>query len=336
MLDRRTYGGSAFLVIGACLFCAIQLFPQTTMNLEGRVRTENGKTLPHVALVRLETSEGMSVGSQPTDTDGNFRFDGVRKIPYRLVVTADGFRPAQNDVDLSQRAGTAFVDIYMTPETPSRTQVPIARTDDMAPKKARKHFKKGLEALQAKNLGKARTEFESAVKEFPCYARAQTNLGLVLSSREQFGPAEAALRQAISCDADFLDAYALLGQLLTAERRFAESQKVLSEGIRRSPNAWQFHYHLAAALAGQGRYQLAEQEYLETQSLNTSPPKEFHARFADLYLKAHVYDKAYSQMQEYLQVDPDGRFAPRIRKIMREMQAAGVHASTTPSQQPPR
>jgi tetratricopeptide (TPR) repeat protein len=305
------------------------------MNLEGRVRTENGRTLPHVAWVRLETSEGMNVASQPTGPDGDFHFDSVRKIPYRLVVTAKGFQTVQKDVDLSERAGTAFVDVYMTAQTVARAQPPLARTDDMAPKEARKHFKKGIEALQARNLRKARTELEAAVKEFPCYARAQTSLALVLSSQKLGVPAEAALHKAISCDADFLDAYALLGQLLTAEKRFAESQKVLSEGIRRSPNAWQFHYHLAAALAGQEKYRLAEQEYRQTELLNTSPPKEFHARFADLYLKEHAYEKAYSQMQEYLEADPDGRFATRIRQIMREMKAAGVAASAATRQQPP-
>ena len=47
-------------------------------------------------------------------------------------------------------------------------------------------------------------------------------------------------------------------------------------------------------------------------------------KVADVYLAQEAYDKAYAEMQAYLQAQPSGRFAEKIRKIIREMGAAGV------------
>ena len=55
-----------------------------------------------------------------------------------------------------------------------------------------------------------------------------------------------------------------------------------------------------------------------------SPPAEFHVKMADCYLKEKAFDKAYSQMDEYLKAEPDGRFAAKIKEIMQRMKAAGV------------
>jgi tetratricopeptide (TPR) repeat protein len=55
--------------------------------------------------------------------------------------------------------------------------------------------------------------------------------------------AEAALRKAVQCDPGFPDAYTQLGQLLNAEKKFAENTDLLQDGLRRSPGAWQFFYY---------------------------------------------------------------------------------------------
>ena len=45
---------------------------------------------------------------------------------------------------------------------------------------------------------------------------------------------------------------------------------------------------------------------------------------ADAYLAQKSYDKAYAKMQDYLRIDPHGRFAKKIRTTIQEMEAAGV------------
>jgi tetratricopeptide (TPR) repeat protein len=337
-LSRKSpWGILAFL--GLWALCAVPARGQTAVTLRGRVRTDKGQTIPVGVTVRLEIADGLLVGEQPANSNGDFEFDGLRRIAYHLIVSAEGFEPTQKDLDLSQAVNIVFVDLYLSPvmkiRLPPAASLPTL-TDQRAPKKARKEYEKGRTALDAKNLALAEAHFRKAVAAYPCYARAQADLAAALSAQQDAPRAEAALNKAIQCDPDFLDSYSLLGQLLNAEKRFAESQKVLAQGLRRSPSAWQFYYELAAAHFGLGEYRAAEEDYLKAQSLNPSPPPELHVRLADLYLKLNAYAKAYAQMQDYLRAEPNGRFAAKVKGIMQQMQSSGaLRAPAAKATQPP-
>ncbi len=59
-------------------------------------------------------------------------------------------------------------------------------------------------------------------------------------------------------------------------------------------------------------------------------------KLADVYSKEGAYNKAYEEMTEYLRLEPQGRFAPRIREIMRQMQTTGaIHDRETRAAHPP-
>ncbi len=146
----------------------------------------------------------------------------------------------------------------------------------------------------------------------------------MLSSQRDFARAEDSLRKAIDCDPGFPDAYAEMGQLLNAEKKFAESQAVLQEGLRRAPGAWQFYYQLANAHYGLRQYRSAETEYRKVQSLNTTPPVEIHIKLANIYLKESAYDQAYAEMQTYLRLEPNGPFATKIKSIVQQMESSGA------------
>ena len=325
--------GVVSLSIGASPQAAAQRFPGTiesaapqTVTLEGTVRAEGGRTLGSGAMVRLMTDEGLTAAEQPVNTAGQFLFSNLAKIIYVITVSAEGFQTWQQSMDLGRGSTKFFVNVSLTPQAKSAgasLDVPSV-TDGQAPKKARKEYEKGSRALQARNLNEARSNLEKAVAEYPCYARAQTDLALALSARHEAAPAEAALKKAIECDPGFLNAYAELGQLLNAEKKFADSQGVIQQGLRRSPGSWQFYSELAASHYGLGQYRQAEEEYLKAQSLNASPLPELLAKLADVYLKEGDYDKAYAEMQQYLRSEPGGRFAPKVKTIMQQMESSGV------------
>jgi tetratricopeptide (TPR) repeat protein len=255
-----------------------------------------------------------------------------------MTVTAEGFQTWQQDLDLGHRASQYTVRITLTPLNKVK-QIPAsapALTDEQAPETARKEYEKGSRALAARQLDEARTHLEKALSEFPCYARAQTDLAVVLTERRELPGAEAALRQAVQCDSGFPDAYTQLGQLLNAEKKFAESADLLQDGSRRSPGAWQFYYRLAMAHFGLKQYSQAEEEYLKVQSLNPNAPADLHVKLADVYLKENAYDRAYAQMQAYLQAEPEGQFSAKVKAIMRQMESSGaLRAPPTQSAQPP-
>jgi outer membrane protein assembly factor BamD (BamD/ComL family) len=335
--SARAYISVLFL-LSVGLLASLPAACQETVVLSGQVVTYTGQTVPSGVTITLETESGERAAQTPANTEGRFELANLKKLRYRMTVTAEGFETWQQDLDLGHGASQYTVRITLTPLNKIK-QIPAsapALTDEQARKTARKEYEKGSRALAARQLDEARTHLEKALSEFPCYARAQTDLAVVLTERRELPGAEAALRQAVQCDPGFPDAYTQLGQLLNAEKKFAESADLLQDGLRRSPGAWQFYYQLAIAHFGLKQYSQAEEEYLKVQSLNPNPPADLHVKLADVYLKENAYDKAYAQMQAYLRAEPEGRFAAKIKAIMRQIEFSGaLRAPPTQSAQPP-
>ncbi len=315
-------------LLGSLIVClATATAGLAQVHLEGKVRTETGEAIRSGVNVRVEKEDGQLVAEQPANSDGVFHFDSLPKMNNcRLIVTADGFERSQETLDIAY--GGASMTRYITLR-PLRKVVADgaageARTDSLAPKNARKEYEQGTSDFAAKSLDGAKTHFEAAVKEYPCYARAQTDLATVREAQHDLTGAETALKKARECDPDYIDSYIILGQMLNSEKRYTDSEQVLQEGVRRSPGSWQFYYQLGVAHYGLGQYAKAQSEYERVPGLNPSPPAEFHVKMADVYLKEKSYDKASSQMDEYLKADPAGPFAVKIKNIMQQMQTSGV------------
>jgi tetratricopeptide (TPR) repeat protein len=299
---------------------------QQDAELHGRVRTDQGVALNSGGMVRLETEEHEVVAEQPVNTGGDFYFLHLPKRMYLLTLTAEGFVTYQQEIDLAEGPSQYNMTITLTParKMAQARSSPPALSDAQAPKEARREYEKAEKALAARKLGEAREHLAKAVEQYPCYARAQTDLGMVFSLQQEYTAAEAALRKSLACYPGYVDASAELGQLLNAEKRFSEALPVLEQGARLSPGSWQFYYELGVAQYGLKHYSSAESEYLKAQSLNANPSAALDVKLADVYLRENAFDKAYAKMQEYLKAEPQGRFAPHIREIMKQMESSGV------------
>jgi tetratricopeptide (TPR) repeat protein len=318
----------ALACLTSLLLAAGLLFADgNTFRLTGRVVIEDGQTPPSGTVVRLETARGALVAQRPVDTDGGFEFDFLAKGNYMLTASAEGFQPARKQIDQRFWVNQVFVRLtLMRSQFRIRHSKPgnILDVRSVIPKSARKEYEKGKKAYDAGDLPGAEKYFENAVKEHPCYPEAQVQLSIVAGMRHENSKTEAALRKIVNCAPDFIPAYFRLGFLLNAEKRFEESVKVLRSGLNHSSEAWQLHHELAVALAGQGKYAEAEQEYQKVLSLNQQPPAQVHAELANVYLRRDKYADAYHEMEAYIGASPKGPLAPAVRKSMREMKAAGV------------
>ena len=321
----------AVLQLAACtlllmLWASTPASAQQDADLHGRVRTDQGVALKSGCMVRLETEDHEPVAQQPVDSGGEFYFLHIPKIKYLLTVTAEGFETYQQEIDMGVGPSQYNVNITLTPahKTAQAKSSPPALSDAQAPKEARREYEKAEKALEARKLDEAREHLAKAVEQYPCYARAQTDLGMVFSLQQDYTKSEAALRKSLACDPGYVDASIELGQLLNAEKRFGEALPVLEQGARLSPGSWQFYYEQGVAQYGLKHYSSAESEYLKAQSLNSNPPPELDVKLADVYLRESAFAKAYAKMQEYLKAEPQGRFAPHIREIMKQMESSGV------------
>lgn len=304
---------------------------QRVASLNGQITTDGGVAVNN-AMVKLEKSEGEQVEQEPATAAGHFFFTNVPKGEYVLVVIAEGLDTYREAVSLWEGADQ-YIAVNMTASKAARAQEaePPALSDAQAPKKAKHEYAKAEKAIESRKYGEARKQLEAAVEQDPCYARAQTSLGLVMSQQKDYKGAEAAFRKSISCDGGYLAAYLELGRLLNAGDRFDESAPVLQQGIRQAPASWQFYYEAGVAQYGLKRYDLAEQQFGRVKSLVPEPPAELHVKLAEVYLRENSFQKAYASMQDYLRADPDGPFAARIKNVMKHMESSGVLQAQAPA-----
>jgi len=96
MLKRLSIYGA--LVLGFA-FCAGLGRAQSSGTLEGTVKDPSGAPVPN-ATVEIHNPVSHFDQTTATDTDGKFRFTSVPFNPYHLVVTATGFAPYVQDVDV--------------------------------------------------------------------------------------------------------------------------------------------------------------------------------------------------------------------------------------------
>ena len=307
--------------------------------IEGRVQGLNGRAIPTIVTLKLVTRSGEMVSERPATTAGQFDFSNLRHIAYILTASADGFETSQQLADVGRSGGRITVNIILqpAPKAPPPVMENETLSDSQAPKNARKEFEKGVQALGKRDFGAARSHLVKAVKEFPCYARAQTELASVLGSEGESGEAEAALKKAIECDPGFVDAYLQLGLAFISQKNFKASLAELTEGTRHAPAAWQFYFQMGVAHYGLGQFRDAEQDFLKARSFDPPQQDDIQVKLADVYLKEGQYGKAYAEMQTYLAANPQGRFADKITAILHQMESSGaVHPATarTPSPAP--
>jgi tetratricopeptide (TPR) repeat protein len=304
---------------------------QVMRSVSGQVVTEGGAAISSGVTIVVEARDGLRTAELHADSQGRFEVPDLLRQTYIMKVSAEGFHPQELFLDLKDGAGPITLRVVLTRAPTQRTTTPVpALTDMTAPKKARKEFARGVQALHAKRWHDARKEFERAVAEYPCYARALTGLASLQIAARDLDAAAANLHQAIRCDPGFPDAFTSLGQVLNSQKKFAESEEVLKQGLRLSPQAWQLYDQLATAHYNEGQYGKAEEEWLRVLSIDPAPPAELHAKLAAVYLRGGARDKAYAEMQAYLQADPNGRFAAEFRAMMPRLGPPETHPANSP------
>ncbi len=319
-----------------CLAFALPLVSPAdqTVTLKGRILTRDGQPISTGVEVSLVSEEGSVVGRRPTDAFGNYVFEGLATGEYHLNVSADKFQAYQQDINLDFRGQTYSVDVYLTPAGKPRANAPPAVTDEAAPGAAHKEFEKGKRALDQNKAPEARRHLERAVAEYPCYARAQTSLAEVDLHDHRPGDAEACFKKAIQCDGSFLDPFSELAELYIVQKKFAQSEAILNQGLRLSPQAWLFHYEMGQAHYGLQKYTDSLEDYLLAQSLHPEMPAKFHIKLASAYMRTGANSNALAEFQTYLRLDPNGEYAAPAREISGRMLHDGITPAASPAGNP--
>jgi tetratricopeptide (TPR) repeat protein len=214
--------------------------------VNGEVRfTETGAIAANVP-VRLERFSGGLIDQIVTDSRGRFRFPGLARGYYRVIINAPGYRPAQQDADMQVVARVYLVFELTADAAKSSSGLPALADviDARVPAEAREAFSNGRVALTKKSYREAVGHFEKAVFAYSEFFDAQLLLGIAFMDLKEWDNAEKTLVRAVEIEPENGAARIYLGETYWRQKRHKDAEAALLEGLKLDEKSWHGQFTL--------------------------------------------------------------------------------------------
>jgi tetratricopeptide (TPR) repeat protein len=133
--------------------------------------------------VQLYEQLGGLVSEASPNTDGKLRINVCRNSRYMLRVTGSTIQEVTVDsvqANRGDRLLTIVLHKKLSKQEQKTHKAMVAASRLRIPRRARKEFKKGNDALERERLDKAEAHFRRAIQLYPDYDEAQNSLGMLL------------------------------------------------------------------------------------------------------------------------------------------------------------
>ena len=278
------------------------------------------KPVGHVVVV-LENQYETPVNQTQTDLDGRFSFSGLQGGTYYISITATGFIPAEQEVDLGVSGQEASATIFLQRKPEIIHEPSLGKYSLSA--KAQRDYKKAAAYLAERQYKKAIAPLSSMLDAAPTFAPGYAELGSAYLGARKTGQARKAWQKALSLDPHEPDAAVGLARLQNDHRHWAQALKLLARVQTADRKAWTWHFEQGRAEYGLKRWNAADADL--TAALPGAPSEpHMYLMVSNLDLRFHRYPQARQMLESYLKASPKGRFAPRVRAILKQMIASGV------------
>src|SRR5882762_4860413 len=292
---------------------------EPTGTISGTVLSQgDNRTLSQVA-VKLKSHSAGEFRSILTDYDGHFEVAGLPAGSYEINVEESGYDSVRTKAQL-EGASLKLI-IYLTPVkwSPVRNnKYTVSVRDLKIPDKAREEFIKGMERLARDDSAGGVNHFTKAIKAFPEYYEALSQLGIAeihLGSKEE---ARKAFQAAIELSKGKHAAAEFgLGYLLYLEGKADEAEAILRRGLELDGNAPDGHAILGMALLRLDRLDEAERSAREA-ILRKPGFAAAYLVLADVYAMRRNYHEQLQDLETYLRLEPSGPASARAHQA-REM-----------------
>lgn len=224
------------------------------------LRTEDGQPLPLKAtpVVRIRFAAGGGpLNNVPrfTGTEG-WLFSGIGiGDKYDVMVTANGYLPAEQPVTMPNTAGgAANVIVFMQPVSEELAFHPPAGQFVLAPRAA-KEVQNALHDLQYGRISSGEKHAQKAVQIDPNNPYAEYVLGLTYLLTNRIQQAKPYLEKSVSLDSREAPALTALGTVRYRLGDSAGAAAVLSKAVQLDSTSWKSEWLLAASYLNQKDYQ---------------------------------------------------------------------------------
>ena len=293
----------------------------TSFDIVGQVRLAETGLAANKIPIRLERFGGGIVDQIDTDSSGRFRFAGIQRGYYRVIVKAPGYRLVQQDADL-QVLFRVFLIINLVSENAGAVSL-IDVIDAKAPPNAREELARGRSALVGKSYEEAVAHLQKAIGFYPEFYEAHLLLGTAFLDTREWLKAEETFRRAVELKAGSSAAILLLGEVYWRQKRYDEAEKNLLEGLKLDEKSWHGYFTLGRLYWDQGNIPKAGGAIGRTLQLKPDFA-EAHLLAGNILLRVNQPERALSEYQEYLRLEPKGEFVQPTRELVQKLSKAIV------------
>jgi len=285
---------------------------EPTGTISGTVLSQgDNRTLSQVA-VRLKSHEAGVFHSMLTDYDGHFEVAGLPLGSYEINVEETGYDTVRTKAQLE--GPSLKLVLYMTPvkwTAASQKKYTVSVRELKIPEKAREEYQKGMICVAKDDSAGGVNHFTKALKAYPDYYEALSQLGLAevhLGHKEE---ARKAFQAAIDLSKGRHAAAQFgLGYLLYLEGNPGEAEGILRRGLEVDGNSPDGHVILGMALLRLNRPDDAERSAREALLRKPGYP-EAYLVLADVYARRQNYREQLQDLETYLRLDPRGPASAR-------------------------
>jgi tetratricopeptide (TPR) repeat protein len=293
------------------------------VEIQGQVRYGDTNAPAGKVLVRLEGFGSGVNGQVLTDDSGKFRFSGLGQAQYVVTVRAPGYVEARQQVDL-QTQPRAYLNFQLAPDKKETVPLPISGSlvNSKIPPEAQKEFETGRTMLlEEKKVEDGITHLEKAVSLCPEFPDARLLLGTAYMDKKQWDKAERELKKTLEIDAKAAGACFALGEVYRQQQKYAEAEKVLQDGLKLDPKSHQGHFTLGQVYFAKGDIAKAGPEVGQTLQLKPDYA-EAYLLAGNLFLKAKNADNALQMFEQYLRLEPKGKYSAQTRELVEKIKKA--------------
>ena len=296
--------------------------PLSASDLEGQIRSSNRSAVLKSAIVQIR-EQGLIRAELLADSTGRFEFRNLSVGGYVVHVHAEGFVDRDETVVIRKDNSKEFIQVELQPDIPKPKTQDTSRGivsiyDLKIPDSARNQYERGLKERDKGGCAKAVPYFEKAIAAFHTYSAALNEMGKCYREAGNWAKAEDSFTQAIAYGSSIFP-YINLADLLVSGKRFEQSQKVLQEGIAKFPAAGDLYFALSNSYFTQGRMKDAEEAGLLAHS-KSHASAEVHLLLAKIYSAGGRRAEVAAQFRIYLQENPKGAMADRVRQNLAQLE----------------
>jgi len=294
-------------------------------SIQGRVKFPSNR--PATALrIRLESTNSTTLTAF-TNSEGIFYFNSLEPSNYTVIIeTGEEYLPIRESVYIDREivgktARTFNVMFHLRPKgTPVTTTGVVSASLAKVPKSALEQFKKALEAKEKSDIKLAIEKFNEAVRLYPQFAEAYSELGALHLKSGDLKKAEEALRKTLQLNEKNASAQLNYGIVLLNQRKMYEAEKELEKAVLADENAATPHMYLGIALLGLNYPEYAEKEFLKSISLKDDEKiAQAHKYLGGIYWKKGNFRQAADELEKYVKLSPKASDAEKILATVKQL-----------------